>query len=78
MPARICTAWESRSFEMLAGRLPWDETDIAELIARKRSGRLPSVRSFAPHVPSELGQLVGSADGRRAPAAAAHRAEVDR
>jgi serine/threonine-protein kinase len=45
-------------FQMLAGRLPWDETDIAQLIARKRSGRLPSVRSFAPHVPTELGQLV--------------------
>ena len=45
-------------FQMLAGRLPWDETDIAQLIARKLSGRLPSVRSFAPHVPTELGQLV--------------------
>ncbi len=43
---------------MLAGRLPWDETDIAALVACKRSGQLPAVRSFAPHVTSEVAQLV--------------------
>lgn len=43
-------------FQMLAGRLPWDESDVAELVARKRSGPPPSVRVFAPHVPSEVGQ----------------------
>lgn len=45
-------------FEMLAGRLPWDETDVAALVARKRAGSLPSVRAFAPQVPSDMAHLL--------------------
>ena len=45
-------------FEMLCGRLPWVETDVAALVARKRAGTLPSVRAFAPQVPSDMAQLV--------------------
>jgi serine/threonine-protein kinase len=45
-------------FEMLSGRLPWDSTEISEMIARKRSGPLASVRAFAPQVPSEVAHLI--------------------
>ena len=45
-------------FEMLAGRLPWPQIDLAALSALKRSGPNFSVRSFAPQVPSPVDRLV--------------------
>ena len=45
-------------FEMLAGRLPWPEIDLAALSALKRSGPNFSVRTFAPQVPPSVDRLV--------------------
>ncbi|HEY2759338.1 MAG TPA: hypothetical protein VGI75_01305, partial [Pirellulales bacterium] len=45
-------------FEMLAGRLPEMGTNLAQLSEFKRGGRLPSVRGFAPQVPSEVSGYV--------------------
>jgi hypothetical protein len=43
---------------MLAGRLPWSGADATKLAQTKRGGLLPSVRTFAPQVPSEIASFV--------------------
>jgi eukaryotic-like serine/threonine-protein kinase len=45
-------------FEMLAGRPPVSLHDPAEIVEYKLGAALPSVRVFAPHVPSAVAQLV--------------------
>lgn len=45
-------------FEMLAGRLPMNSSDLQAISEHKLHGALPSVRVFAPHVPSEVAQFV--------------------
>jgi len=45
-------------FEMLAGRPPIGSSALATIAEHKLHGALPSVRVFAPHVPSDVAQLV--------------------
>jgi serine/threonine-protein kinase len=45
-------------FQMLAGRLPDMPDDLPGLMAFKRSGLIPSVRSFAAQTPQEVAELV--------------------
>ncbi len=46
-------------FEMLTGRLPFDETDPAQLATAHLEQSPPNVRRLAPHVSSDVARLVG-------------------
>ncbi len=45
-------------FEMLCGRLPIQSQDLSTIAAFKRDGAMPSVRLFAPYVPTEVADFV--------------------
>ncbi len=45
-------------FELLTGRLPIHSNDLATIAAFKRDGAMPSVRLFAPQVPSAVAEFV--------------------
>ncbi len=45
-------------FEMLAGRLPFDAQDVAELTAQHRQDVPSDLRQLAPHVPTRAARLV--------------------
>jgi serine/threonine protein kinase len=46
-------------FEMVSGRLPWSAGNLPQLAAVQRNGHFPSVRAFAPQIPSEVATLIG-------------------
>jgi serine/threonine protein kinase len=70
-PAADQFGWGVVAYELLAGRLPWcDGRDGARVRAVKTIESIltetpPSVRDFAPKVPSEMGALVGRAMAKR-------------
>lgn len=45
-------------FEMLAGRLPFEGDDLAEIIAAHKQARAPELRRLAPHLPAGVVRLV--------------------
>lgn len=45
-------------FEMLAGRLPYEGKDLAELVTQHKQARPPNLRRLVPHLPQEVVRLV--------------------
>jgi serine/threonine-protein kinase len=45
-------------FQMLTGRLPFDDRDVAELARKHRQDVPGDVRSLVPHVPTRAARLV--------------------
>jgi len=45
-------------FELLAGRLPFEGRDLAELATRHQTCRVPDLRTLAPHLPAGVIRLV--------------------
>lgn len=45
-------------YELLTGRLPFADGDLADILTRHREAAVPNLRRFAPHVPLEVTQLV--------------------
>jgi eukaryotic-like serine/threonine-protein kinase len=59
-PATAASDWYSFGtmlYELLAGRLPADGRDVAELVMRKKLRRFPTIRQVAPDAPAELADL---------------------
>lgn len=52
-------------FEMLSGRLPFDESQMTAMLVARVNGDPPDLRTVAPDVPAELAEVVMRAIARR-------------
>ena len=51
-------------YEMLTGRVPYDATSIAEVVAAVLRDEMPSVRKLRPEVPVQIAEVVTKATAK--------------